>query len=504
MAADGRADPAPAFENIRHSLELKTDSGQALVLPPVWPEWLGERSFCETHGVRFAYVVGEMARGLATPRMVVAAVRAGFAGFYGSAGLKLATIDAGISEIEAGLGQGAPGWGANLIHSPQQPGHEAAVVDLFLKRGVSRVSASAFMQLSADVVRYSACGLSRGPDGTIRRSTHVFAKVSRAEVARPFMSPAPEKILRALVASGGITAEQAELAARVPVACDITAESDSGGHTDNRPAGTLFSSLLQARREVCAAHGYAPDMIRIGLAGGIGTPHAAAAAFQMGAAYILTGSVNQACVESGLAPIGREMLAKAGPADVIMTPAADMFEQGVKVQVLKRGSLFGPRGNRLAEIYKARAGFHELTEKEREFVESAMGETVDAAWAATAAFMQEANPAELTRAEADPKKKMALVFRRYLFFGAQWAREGVAERRSDFQIWCGPAMGAFNEWVAGTHLEPVEARTVSEIGWNFMEGAARLIRVQQARAMGLDVPAAAFDVRPVRFGSEVP
>ena len=41
------------------------------VLPPIYPEWLGERSFTATHGVRFPYVVGEMARGIATPRMTV-------------------------------------------------------------------------------------------------------------------------------------------------------------------------------------------------------------------------------------------------------------------------------------------------------------------------------------------------------------------------------------------------------------------------------------------------
>jgi trans-AT polyketide synthase, acyltransferase and oxidoreductase domains len=37
----------------------------------------------------------------------------------------------------------------------------------------------------------------------------------------------------------------------------------------------------------------------IGLAGGMGTPFAVAAAFVMGADYVLTGSVNQACVEAG-------------------------------------------------------------------------------------------------------------------------------------------------------------------------------------------------------------
>ena len=40
------------------------------------------------------------------------------------------------------------------------------------------------MTLSREIVRYSAKGLTRAADGTIARSTHVFAKVSRAEVVR--------------------------------------------------------------------------------------------------------------------------------------------------------------------------------------------------------------------------------------------------------------------------------------------------------------------------------
>ena len=83
--------------------------------------------------------------------------------------------------------------------------------------------------------------------------------------------------------------------------------------------------------------------------------------------------------------------------------------------------------------------------------------------------------------------------------GAQWAREGAADRTADYQIWCGPAMGAFNEWVAGSFLEPVEARTVRQIALNLLEGAARITRAGQLRSFGLAVPAELFSFRPVAF-----
>jgi len=45
---------------------------------------------------------------------------------------------------------------------------------------------------------------------------------------------------------------------------------------------------------------------------------------------------------------------------------------------------------------------------------------------------------------------MALVFRWYLGNGSRWAVEGTPDRVQDYQIWCGPAMGAFNRWVQGS------------------------------------------------------
>ena len=135
------------------------------------------------------------------------------------------------------------------------------------------------------------------------------------------------------------------------MADDITVEADSGGHTDNRPLVSAFPAILNLRDEIQALH---PERtpVRIGAAGGIATPASALAAFMMGAAYIITGSVNQACVESGASDHTRSLLAQAEMTDVTMAPASDMFEMGVQVQVLKRGTMFAMRAQKLYEIYK--------------------------------------------------------------------------------------------------------------------------------------------------------
>ena len=108
-------------------------------------------------------------------------------------------------------------------------------------------------------------------------------------------------------------------------------------------------TMLALRDELQAKYGYTQP-IRVGAAGGISTPHSALAAFMMGAAYVATGSVNQACVEAGASEHTRNLLAQADMADVAMAPSADMFEMGVKVQVLKRGTMFAPRASKALRI----------------------------------------------------------------------------------------------------------------------------------------------------------
>lgn len=480
----------------RHGPEFE----RLATLPPLYPEWLGDRAFQATHGVRFPYIAGEMANGIATPALVIAMAEAGMLGFYGSAGLPPERIERGIDEIESALGASGASWGANLIHDLHTPGAEDAVTDLFLRRGVRRVSASAFMSLTPAIVRYACSGLTVSPDGRIQRPNHVFAKISRPELARLFASPAPPAIVQALVASGALTPREAELAAYVPVAEDITVEADSGGHTDNRPLTGLFPAILAIADEASHRHRY-PRPIRVGAAGGIGTPAAVAAAFSMGAAYVLTGSINQAALESGLSPEGRRMLSEAGIDDVMMAPAADMFEMGVKVQVLKRGTMFGPRAQRLYDVYREYAGLSEIPEEMRARLEREMFRApLEEIWKETRAFFETRDPAELERADRDPKHQMALVFRWYLGNASRWAVAGTPDRRIDYQIWCGPAMGAFNTWTAGTFLAAAENRGAVQIARNLLEGAAVVTRAQLLRAAGVPVPAAAFDFRPRPLG----
>lgn len=178
----------------------------------------------------------------------------------------------------------------------------------------------------------------------------ILAKVSRVEVARKFLAPPPAKLLGELVRSGDITEAQARMAATIPMAQDLTVEADSGGHTDNRPAIALLPTMLALR----SAAGRA--WIWTTAAGGRRGRHLDAA---LGACRLRHG--RRLCPdgvrrtrrrEAGTSDAVRRMLAEAEQADVTMAPAADMFEMGVKLQVLKRGTMFAMRAPKLYNLYR--------------------------------------------------------------------------------------------------------------------------------------------------------
>ena len=139
------------------------------VLPPIYPEWLGDRSFNEVHSTRFPYVAGAMANGIASTRMVIALAHSGCLAFFGAAGLSLKRVEAAIDELQAALDASHLPWGVNLIHSPAEPENEAAMADLLLRKGVRCVEASAYLALTPAVVRYACSGLTRAANGVIAR-----------------------------------------------------------------------------------------------------------------------------------------------------------------------------------------------------------------------------------------------------------------------------------------------------------------------------------------------
>lgn len=458
---------------------------------------LGDRTFIHRHHLTYPYIAGAMANGISSVEMVQAMSENGMIGFFGAGGLSLPEIKSAVITLTSRL-KDAP-FGFNLIHSPADSDLETATVQLYLDHGIRRISAAAFMRMTPALVYYRVKGIHRDNDGRVVAPNQVIAKVSRIEVARQFFAPPPLKLVQALLEKKWITQTEAELSRFIPMAQDLTAEADSGGHTDNRPALALLPTMLALKQQCMDEFQYAEPLC-VGLAGGIATPESAAAAFAMGAAYILTGSINQSCVEAGISQEVKQLLCQAEQADMAMAPAADMFEIGAQVQVLKRGTLFALRARKLYEMYRTHDRFEDIPAGIRREIETKFLQTgFDPAWESTKAFFESRNqPAQVQKAESDPKHKMALVFRSYLGQSSRWAIQGSPGRKMDYQIWCGPGMGAFNQWVQNSFLAGPEHRKTPELALNLLFGASVKLRSMMLTLQGVTLPPAATAVYPMK------
>lgn len=433
---------------------------------------LGSDEFCKQFDVIYPYAVGEMANGIAGVDIVEASAKNKILSFLGTAGVPLQKVEANLKHLKSVLPPDCQ-FGSNIINNLMMATYIQDIVDLYLKNDIHIASASAFMDVPLPLIQYALTGLTCDQNGNVLRKNILIPKLSRVELAEKFMVPPSQGVLQELLERNKITEQEAELASRIPIAEYITVEADSGGHTDNRPMVCLLPAIRKLADELKIKYQF-PYKIKIGAAGGIGTPSSVLAAFAMGADYVLTGSVNQCTIEANQSNFVKNMLTKASMTDVMMAPAADMFEQGINVQVLKRPTMFPMRAKKLYQIYSQYKDLSSIPESEIKNLETYFKLSVNDVWKLCEEYFNKVDPKQIEKANADPKCKMALIFRWYLGNSSKWAMTGDAARQQDYQIWCGPSMGAFNDWVKGTELELLENRSVVQIAHNLMKGAQAL------------------------------
>lgn len=438
-------------------------------------ESLGSAAFRHDYGLRYAYLAGSMFRGIASVELVVRMANAGLMGFLGTGGLTLDEIDVALREVRRQLGP-AGRFGANLLHSMEDAEAEGAMVALYLRHDVRCVEAAAYMQITPALVlyRFKDARMEAGGDPVAPR--RIVAKVSRPEVALAFMQPAPDAIVTRLVADGALTAAEAEVALRLPVSQDVCVESDSAGHTDGGVALTLLPVMARLRDECMERYRYR-DRIRIGASGGLGAPEAIAAAFVLGADFIVTGSVNQCSPEAGTSPAVKELLAMLDVHDTGYAPAGDMFELGARVQVVRKGTLFAARANQLYQLYRQHESLEAIESRTRRTIENTwFHRSFDEVWREVRDYhARTGRPGDVDRAEHHPKQRMARVFRWYFAHSIRVALQGDVTERVNFQVHCGPAMGTFNRLVRGTAIEDWQNRHVDTIADHLMHGAAQVL-----------------------------
>ncbi|HEX8092331.1 MAG TPA: hypothetical protein VF542_00785, partial [Jatrophihabitans sp.] len=201
----------------------------------------------------------------------------------------------------------------------------------------------------------------------------------------------------------------------------------------------------------------------------------AAAAFVLGADFVVTGSINQCSPEAGTSDAVKDLLAGLDVQDTAYAPAGDMFELGARVQVVRKGTLFAARANKLHQIYRQSSCLEEIDTATRTTLEERyFRRSLDSIWTELEHRLGTCDSGQLERGRRNGKAKMAMVFRWYFSHSTTAALQGSADT-VDYQVHCGPAMGAFNRTVDGTSLQPWRARHVDAIAELIMTGAADVL-----------------------------
>jgi trans-AT polyketide synthase/acyltransferase/oxidoreductase domain-containing protein len=380
---------------------------------------LGDPSFRRDYGARLAYVVGGLGWGIGPPELVSRAAGAGLLAFLGTAGLTADRVAADVERTRSMVAAGSP-WGLSVASAARDPSLSDRLVELALRLDVPAVEVADTAGISPQLVRYRLRGCHRDADGRPQPARRLLAKVDRLETAVPFLGPAPSSIVRWLEDQGELTAAEAELGRVMAMADDVCACPEVGASPGL--ALNLLPVLMAYRDE---RNGEIAVRSRIGIAGGLGSPQAVAAAFVSGADFVVTGSVNQVTVEAGTSPVVKDALAAADIDDFTTAPDPQWFELGGRAAVLGRGLLFPARAEGLYRRYLDHGRADELHAYLRRSLAAAMDGDTD-----------------------------------------QWL---------DFQVPSSTAVGAFNRAVSGSRLEDWRHRHVDEVATFLMAKAAAVL-----------------------------
>lgn len=426
---------------------------------------LGAADFGADHGLIYPYVAGSMGYGIAGVELVTRMAQAGFLAILGTVGLSLDEVEQAVLSCKKNLGHGI-GFGLNVHHSPGLPTFQQGLVDLCLKHGVPCIELSGFDHIPAAVVNYRVQGLSHDGD-QLQRKHKVLLKTAKTETAELYMQSPPAHILDKLLATQSITTAQREWAKQVAMADDICVCADGAWKTDHTSTLVALPEILRVREQHQANTNH---RIRVGSGGGLGTPEAMATVFMLGADFVLTGSINQCTVEAKVSDQVKDLLVNVGSEDTCHVPDGELFESGAQAQVLRKGVYFPARAKKLYDLYRAKSGLEELTNQEQQQLEQHFfNRSLNAVFQE---FKDTADPTEVQKANANSKNKMAAVFRCYFKQANQMTVSAHAQQHDNSQIYCGPALGAFNHWASGGPFESWQNRHVDDIAWGLLQAAA--------------------------------
>jgi trans-AT polyketide synthase/acyltransferase/oxidoreductase domain-containing protein len=452
------------------ALRAAPTEGSSPTVERVTGEELGDEAFRRDYGVRYAYLVGSPASGIRTAELVTTLGKAGLLGYLDSFAADPQGRARAIDQVSHRLGPGGC-FGVSLRQNERQGSGvvgslEEEMVEVALHRGVRFAEAAGYGAVTPALVRFRLQGAYRDEAGKPVAVHRLLALVSRPGLASQFLNSPPQEMVASLVGKGVLTAGEGEIARHVPLASDLCAVSGTGEGAD---MSTLLPTILRLRDRAAVERG-GSEKVRVGAGGAIGTPEAVACAFLLGADFVQTSSINMCCLEAGVSTAVKELLAGLEFGDTTNAPAVEGFCLGAQVQVVKKGSLFAPRAQRLYELYRFYDSLEDIPATDREKLEK---KVFKRSFDSILDSLSRERRQEVDRRDA--RAKMVCVFTWYLEQSFDRAMTGEVSEKINFQIPCDESMAAFNQYAEGSDLEEGTRRGVVALGERLMTDAATFL-----------------------------
>ena len=431
---------------------------------------LGSQQFLSDYNVLYPYVAGSMCNGISSAQLVIKMAQSGFLAFLGSYGLSITEIKTLIKSCKREL-QHNQSFGVNIHYGTGNVAYHQQLISLCLNLSVSCIELSGFDQVNRELVKYRAKGLSH-VNGKVEIKNKILLKTAKPNIAEVFMQPAPLHLLDQLLSENLISQDEYTLSKQIPMADDVCVEGDSGWKNNQVVSMIKLPEIIDLRDKHMVNYN-SSNTIRIGCSGGLGTPQALAAMFTMGADFVLTGSINQCTVESGVSDHVKNILQNITTDDICNVPAGDMFESGAKAGVVRKNTFFPTRAQKLYDLYRLHDGWQDIAIKTQQQIEKYFFKR------SFESIFQEIKTSitteELKQAEKNSKYKMELVFKWYFENSKQSALLGKISDQKNYQIYCGPAMGAFNQWAANGPYAKWKDRHVDEIALSLLDATKQFL-----------------------------
>lgn len=420
---------------------------------------LGSEEFKKAYDVDFAYAAGGMCRGISSVAMIKKLAASRILGFLGTYRLKLHEVKVLIDQALASIEHHR--IGVNVTYDALNSKDHIDIMEYIIKTEIRNLEVSDYRMIDLSIVKYRLKSIYMDKNSMLVIPHKILAKASNREMAEKFCSPAPKEVVQTLYQNNEITEFEARYAKYIPMCDDLCIEYHMQGQSALGYMQTMkeMSRLLYEKYNLC----HCP---RIGIAGGIGNPQMIAVSFLMGADFVVTGSINQCSVEAATSNLVKDNLQSLDEMDFTYAAVSDLFEFGEKKSIVKKGSLYHIRANRLYEVYNRYNSVEEIPEDIRNLIEKKyFQKSFEAIYSDIYANLTMDNQ---KLCNEQPKYKMALIFRNFLDKCFQDALDGSLVGKINYQIISSNAIVQFNHWVKDTELCDWKRRHVDIIAKRIM------------------------------------